>query len=112
MANLNGLSSIVSELKTEKANLGNYLKQVDAALTVLSKLNRGSSNAKLSRTLSAEGRKRISLAQKKRWARVRAGKVVSIASKRGTRTLSSAGRRRIALAQKARWAKFRAKETA
>jgi hypothetical protein len=61
-----------------------------------------------SRTLSASARRRISLAQKARWAKVRAGNVVSIGSKRGKRTLSAAGRKRIAAAQRARWAKVRA----
>jgi hypothetical protein len=105
MANLNGLASIVSELKAERTSLASQLKQVDTALMALGKLDGRSSHT---HTMSPAGRKRISLAQKRRWAQVRAGKVVSITSKRGKRKLSAAGRRRIALAQKARWAKVRA----
>jgi len=108
MAHLNGLASIVSELKAERTNLASQLKQVDMALGVLGKLGVGSNHAKPTHSMSAAGRRRISLAQKRRWARVRAQNVVSIAPKQGKRKLSAAGRRRIALAQKARWAKFRA----
>ena len=39
MANLKGLASIVSELRVERTNLANQLKRVDAALSVLGKLN-------------------------------------------------------------------------
>ena len=42
-ANLKGLASIVSELRIERTNLVNQLKRVDAALSVLGKLNGGSS---------------------------------------------------------------------
>ena len=42
MANLTGLASIVSELRAERTNLANELKHVDAALSVLGKLNVGS----------------------------------------------------------------------
>ena len=73
MANLKGLASIVSELRVERTNLANQLRRVDAALSVLGKLNGGSSYTKPRRTLSASARKRISLAQKARWAK-RAGK--------------------------------------
>src|ERR1019366_2821022 len=69
MANLKGLASIVSELGVERTNLANQLKRVDAALSVLGKLGGGSSNANPSHTMSAAGRRRISLAQKARWAK-------------------------------------------
>jgi len=108
MANLNGLGSIVSELKAERASLASQLKQLDSALTVLGKVNGRSSRTKTGHAMSAAGRRRISLAQKRRWARARAGNVVSIASKRSRRKLSAAGRKRIVAAVRARWAKFRA----
>jgi hypothetical protein len=68
MSNLKGLASIVSELRVERTNLINQLRHVDAALSVLGKLN-GVSYTKPRRTLSASARKRISLAQKARWAK-------------------------------------------
>ena len=106
MVNLTGLASIVAELRVERTDLVTQLKHVDAALSVLGKLDSGRSYTKPRRTLSAAARRKISLAQKARWA------------KRGTngragapmpkRTISAAGRRRIAAAQRARWAKVRA----
>src|ERR1019366_3090714 len=108
MSNLAGLAAVVSELRKERANQVNELKHLDAALAILGKLGGGSSSTKSGHAMSAAGRRRISLAQKARWAKVRAHNVVSIASKRGKRTISAAGRRKIAAAQRARWAKVRA----
>ena len=106
MANLKGLASIVSELRVERTNLVNQLRHVDAALSVLGKLDGGSSYTKPRRTLSASGRKRISLAQKARWAEKaandRTGKM------KPKRTMSASARRKIAAAQRARWAKVKA----
>ena len=39
MANLKGLASIVSALRVERTNLASQLKRVDAALSVLGKLD-------------------------------------------------------------------------
>jgi hypothetical protein len=106
MAKLKGLVSIVSELRAERTNLVNQLRHVDAALSVLGKLDGGSSYTSPRRTLSAAGRRRISLAQKVRWGK-------QAAKSRGAgpkRKLSVAARRRIARAQRARWAKFRAEK--
>jgi hypothetical protein len=106
MAKLKGLVSIVSELRAERTNLVNQLRHVDAALSVLGKLDGGSSYTSPRRTLSAAGRRRISLAHKVRWEK-------QAAKSRGAgpkRKLSVAARRRIARAQRARWAKFRAEK--
>jgi hypothetical protein len=102
MANLKGLASIVSELRAVRANLVNELRHVDAALSVLSKLHGGSSYTKTRRTMSAAARRKISLAQKARWAKTR-GRAA-----KPKRTISAAGRKRIAAAQRARWAKLKA----
>ena len=106
MAHLKGLVFIVSELRSERTNLVNQLRCVDAALSVLGKLNGGSSYTKPRRPLSASARKRISLAQKARWAK-RAAKNQA-ATVKPKRTMSASARRKIAAAQKARWAKLRA----
>lgn len=105
MANLVGLVRIVRESRVERTNLVNELKHVDAALAVLGKLNGGSNNTKPRRTLSASARKRISLAQKARWAKRTSSNGQAPKPKR---TISAAGKRRIAAAAHARWAKFRA----
>ena len=108
MANLKGLASIVSELRVERTNLVNELRHVDAALSVLGKLNGGSFYREPRRTLSASARKRISLAQKARWAK-RNAKGHAVA-KKPKRTMSAAARRKIAAAQRARWAKVKTGE--
>ena len=104
MANLKGLAFIVSELRVERTNLARQLRHVDAALSVLGKLNGGSSYAKPRCTMSAAARRKISLAQKARWAKAKGH------APRPKRTISAAGRKRIAAAQRARWAKVRAQK--
>jgi hypothetical protein len=98
MENVKGLSAFLSQLRATRTNLVNELRHVDAALSVLGKLGDGSSH----RTLSAAGRKRISLAQKTRWAKAKGR------APKPKRTISAAGRERIAAAQRARWARVRA----
>ena len=102
MSNLAGLAAVVSELRKERANQVNELKHLDAALSVLGKLHGGSSYAEPRRTLSAAGRRKISLGQKARWAKAKGHAL------KPKRTISVAGRKRIAAAQRARWAKVRA----
>ena len=58
------------------------------------------------RRMSASARRKIGLAQKARWAKVKGIEVAPVAGK--GRRMSAAGRARIAAAAKARWAKFRA----
>jgi len=103
---LKGLVSIVSELREERAHLVNQLKRVDAALSVLGKLNGGMSYNKPRHVLSASARRKISLAQKARWARQHSNNAQAPA--RSRRTLSLAARRKIAAAQRARWARVKA----
>ena len=72
MANLKGLDSIVSQLRGQRADLVNQLRHVDAALSVLGKLEGGRSYTKpRRRKLSVAARKKIAAAQRARWARVR-----------------------------------------
>jgi hypothetical protein len=102
MANLMGLASFISELRAERTNLVDRLRHVDAALSVLGKLGGGSSYSKPGRTVSASARRRMSLAQRARWAKAKGY------APKPKRTISAAGRKRIAAAQRARWAKIRA----
>jgi hypothetical protein len=72
MPNLKGLESVVSQLRGERSSLLNQLRHVDAALSVLGKLNGGSSYTKpRRRRLSVAARKKIAAAQRARWAKVR-----------------------------------------
>ena len=109
MANLKGLASIVSELRTERTNLASQLERVDAALSVLGKSNGGRSYTKPRRSLSASARRRISLAQKARWAK-RASSKSQLAAVKPKHTMSASARRKIAAFQRARWAKVKAQQ--
>jgi len=102
MANLTGLAGFVSKLKVARTNLVNELRHVDAALSVLGKFKGASNHGKPGHTVSASARKRMSLAQKARWAKTKNR------APKPKRTISAAGRKRIAAAQRARWAKIRA----
>jgi hypothetical protein len=102
MAKLAGLAGFVSELRAVRTTLVNELRHVDAALSVLGRLGGDGSYTKRGHTMSASARKRMSLAQKARWAKTR-GRAA-----KPKRTISAAGRKRIAAAQRARWAKIRA----
>ncbi len=108
MANLKGLESIVSQLREQRTSLVNELRHVDAALAVLGKLEGGRSytvpRRHSRRTMSAAARRRISLAQKARWAKRNSGRAGV------KRYVSAASRRKMAAAQRARWAKVRAKQ--
>jgi hypothetical protein len=113
MANL---ESAIQQIREERKQAQLRVEQLDQAISVvqglvgLNALAPSGNGARRSRTMSASARRRISLAQKARWAKVRSQKVVSIGSKRGKRTISAAGRRRIAAAQRVRWAKVRAQQ--
>jgi hypothetical protein len=100
---LKGMESIVSELQAHRAIFVTQIRHVDAALTVLRKVNGTHASQVTAPTMSAAGRKRIAAAQKARWAKVR-GKA-RVAPKR---TMSQSSRRKIAAAQRRRWAKVRA----
>jgi len=100
MANLKGLASFVSALRVERGSLVDRLRHVDAALSVLGKLGGGNSH----RVLSASARRKISLAQKARWAKAKGH------APKPKHTISAAGRKRIAAAQRARWAKVKAQQ--
>src|SRR5580693_2888875 len=111
MGKLKGLESIVSELRSERTNLVTQLKHIDAALSVLGKLNGGSSYTKPRHTLSAAARRKISLAQKARWAK-RASSSGQLVAVKPKRTMSAGARKKIAAFQRARWARVRREKNA
>ncbi len=122
MEGAKGLSSFVSELKARRINLVAELQHVDAALSVLGKMGGGNIYTKPSytasttapkHTMSPAARKRISLAQKARWAATKNGSQSAAATVAkvkvpAKRKISAAGRKGIAAAQRARWAKIKA----
>ena len=110
MANI---AEMVKELQQER----DRLDQAIAALAALAGTTRTSSARGAAsgprRTLSAAARRKVSLAQKARWAKLRAqnsAKGQPSTVNPGKRTMSAAARRKIAAAQRARWAKLRAQQ--
>jgi hypothetical protein len=102
MANLSG---VVQQLKTAQAKAQGEADRLGAALAALGNLT-GRRLARTQRTLSAAARRKISLAQKARWAKRSSNTQKDTAKPK--RTMSAAARRKIAAAQRARWAKVRA----
>jgi hypothetical protein len=104
---MGNLSGVVGHLKKELARAQQEVQRFSVALAAL-----GSAGSNGQRTLSASARRKISLAQKKRWAQARNGSkqtvVTASAPLKGTRKISAAGKKRIAAAARARWVKFRA----
>lgn len=101
MARLKGLESVVSQLREERTNLVDQLRHVDAVLSVLGKLNAGRYYTEHRRTVSASARRRMSLAQKARWAKKTGGRA---SANRPRRTMSAAARRKISVAKRKWWA--------
>jgi hypothetical protein len=98
MGKLRGLVSIVSELRAEQTDLATQLQHLDAALSVLGKLDGRSFYTEPRGTLSAAARRRISLTQKVRWAK--RGSADGIRGVKPKRTMSAAARSKIAAAQR------------
>ncbi len=64
---MNDMSVVVQQLKKDRERVQKQLQQIDAALSALGSV---SSNG-AARTMSAAGRRKISLAQKARWAKAK-----------------------------------------
>ncbi len=95
------LSIVVQQLTRERERAQKQVQRISAALAALGTVSSNGSSRQ--HIMSAAARKKISLAQKARWARQKANGQAT----RPKRTISAAGRRRIAAAQRARWAKVR-----
>jgi hypothetical protein len=100
---MGNLSGVVQHLKKELERAQNEVRRFGAALAAL-----GNSNSNGRRPLSAAARRKISLAQKARWAKTASNK--QAAATRPKRTMSAAARRKIAAAQRVRWAAWKAKQ--
>jgi hypothetical protein len=96
---MENVSGVVQQLRKELERVENEASRFRAALAAL-----GSSVSNGHRhTLSAAARKKISLAQKARWAQQKGPAEVA----RTKRTVSASARRKMAAAQSARWAKVK-----
>jgi hypothetical protein len=90
---MTNLSTLVTQLKAERERVHNEVLRIDAALAALGTRTNGTHH------MSAAARRRISMAQKRRWAKQRAPKTKHI--------VSAASRRKMAAAQRRRWAKVK-----
>ena len=97
---MENISGVARHLRNELERAKNEVERYGAALLALGSSKLGSKLGGQRRTLSAAARRKISLAQKARWAK----KKVSGPAERPKRTISAASRRKMAAAQKARWA--------
>jgi len=75
---MSNIDKALVRLREERREAQNQVQKLGEAITVLEKLTRGSgtsvsagSTHRAKRVLSAAGRRRISLAQKARWAKLR-----------------------------------------
>jgi hypothetical protein len=108
----------IAELVKELQQQRDRLDQAIAALTPLAGISKTSSARGGAggprRTLSSAARRKVSLAQKARWAKLRAensAKSQPNIVNPGKRTMSATARKKIAASQRAqRWAKLRAKQ--
>jgi len=101
---MGNVSRVVQQLREELERAENEVSRFRGALAALESSN---SNRRR-RIMSTAARRRISLAQKARWAKQNG----IVGTARPTRTISAAGRRRIAAAQRARWAKVKGQKKA
>jgi uncharacterized protein YhaN len=74
---MTNIAKAIDRLREERRGAQNQVQKLGEAISVLEKLSRGSNSMhavashRAKRVLSAAGRRRISLAQKARWAKIR-----------------------------------------
>jgi len=110
------LNSIISELKTERDRIGRAIAALldDAKVAVGATRRKAAAPTRRGKGLTAAGRRRLSLAMKRRWAERRAkGSSVKTAAKATVRKrrggLTAAGRKKLSEAMKRRWAERKQK---
>lgn len=118
---MSNLNSALQQLRDERKQAQTQVEKLDQAIAVIEGLSGRSTTTRSKskrggRSLSAEARRRISEAQRARWAarKKQAGSTASAGPRPvpNRKPLSPAARRKIAAAQKARWAKFRSQQKA
>jgi hypothetical protein len=112
MANL---ADALGQLREERKHAQEQVTKLDRVISAIAGLmGRAGNSDRPKRSMSAAARKRISQAQKARWANLRKQSKPILVRKAGTtppkRTVSLAARRKIAAAQRARWANVRARQ--
>jgi hypothetical protein len=113
---MGNLTNALQQLRAERREAQSHVEKLDKAISVIASLNGSVTTQQPSqpiRVISAASRRKMALAQKARWAKVRgASQPIAVAKTTASapvkRTMSAAARRKIAAFQKARWAKLRA----
>jgi len=98
------IEQIVQQLRAQRDRLDAAVK----ALTGVAGVNPARPSGGRKKTMSAAARRRISIAQKARWAK--RASIGQADGARPKRTMSAAARRKIAAAQRVRWAKIKGKK--
>ena len=104
---MRNLSGVVQQLRKERDRVERQLSGLNAALSAFVGAYGGKAKS-IRHPLSAAARRKISLAQKARWAKQRS----TAKTARPKRTISAAARMRMAAAQRARWAKVKSQKKA
>ena len=111
---MSNLDNALRELREKRSHAQLEIDKLDQIIAGIESLNGAvPASGKAKHTMSASARRRISLAQKARWASVRKQSQPKLVAKStgsapAKRKISAAGRMRIAAAQRARWAAVRA----
>jgi hypothetical protein len=115
---MSNLENALKELRQKRSKAHTEIEKLDQIISGIESLNGTVTLHKPSqpiRIISAASRRKMALAQKARWAKVRNGSQPAAAVAKTTgatpakRTMSSASRNKIAAAVRARWASLRKK---
>ncbi len=104
------LDKIIAELKREREKIGRAIAALLEGAAVRGKGTTRKAARKTQGSITPEGRRRLSLAMKQRWAERRAKRMspkTAVPKRRGR--LTPAGRKRLSEAMKKRWAERKRK---
>jgi hypothetical protein len=115
---MGNLASVLTQLKKEHERVQEHVAQLAQAILAVERLESRNAIpshhvtaalAPAKKVMSAATRRKLSLAQKARWAATKPVQPVAIASPTAPtkRTMSAAARKKISLALRARWAKVK-----
>jgi hypothetical protein len=118
---MSNLGNALKELREKRNRARMEIEKLDQIISGIESLNGTVTLHKpsqLIRIISAASRRKMALAQRKRWASLRKQPQPAVGSAKTTssgpakRTMSAAARKKIAATQRARWAKIRAAKKA
>jgi hypothetical protein len=114
---MSGLKNALRELREKRDRAQSEVEKLNQVISGIESLNGIGVSPKTNqptRTISAASRRKMTLAQRARWASLKKGSrlVSAPSSAPAKRTMSAAARRKISLVQKARWAKLKGQTAA